>query len=68
VQREEHLLLAGEVEVDRALGEPRGLRDLGHARHAVGVLEEKGLGGVEEGVAPLLLVALGDGALLDGHK
>ena len=50
------------------LASPAACGDLGHARHAVGMLEEEGLGGVEEGVAPLLLVLQGDGALLDGHK
>ena len=67
VEGEEHLLLAREVEVDRAFGDAGGLRHLGNARHAVGLLEVKGFGRIEDGVASLRLVLHRHRALLDDH-
>jgi hypothetical protein len=61
MQGKEHLLLAREVQVDRALGHTRPVGDLGHARHAVGVLEVKGLDRIEDLLAALGLVLGGDG-------
>jgi hypothetical protein len=64
VQREQHLFLAREVEVDGALGEPGGGGDLGDRRHALGMLHEEPLGGVEDGLAPLFLLVAADGTQL----
>jgi hypothetical protein len=67
VDREQHLLLAREVEVDRALGEAGGVGHLRDARHAVGPLDELGLGRVEDRAAARFLVLVADGPLLDRH-
>jgi hypothetical protein len=62
VEREQHLFLAREVEIDRALGHARLVRDFRHARHAVRVLEVQGLHRVEDVLAALGLVLGGDGS------
>jgi hypothetical protein len=63
VERQQHLFLAREVEVHRALGEAGGGGDFRDARHAPGVAQEEPLGGVEDLVAARLLVLGADGTL-----
>ena len=67
VQREEQRVLAVEVQVHRALREPRLVGDLRDVRDAVRRAGEQPLGCVEDGVDALLLVFGRDGALADHH-
>jgi hypothetical protein len=67
VQGEQHLFLAREVEVDRALGEPGGSGDLGHVRHPLGMLEQHLLGGIEDRLAADFLLLGADRAMLFQH-
>jgi len=53
VEREEHLFLAREVEVHRALGHARLVGDFRDARHAVRVLQVQGLYRVQDFLAAL---------------
>ncbi len=66
--REQQFLLAREVEVDGALGEPRLVGHLGDAGDAIGRAHQQPLGRIEDRVVALLLVFGLDRALAEGHR
>ena len=67
VHREQKILLAAEIEVDRAFGEPRFLRDVGNARGVFRRAQQQRFGGVEDRVVAFPLVVGLNGALADDH-
>ena len=67
VDREQQFFLAREIQVDRALGEPGLVGDLGDVRNAFGRTREQPLRRVEDGVVPFLLSFGLDGALSNHH-
>jgi hypothetical protein len=68
VNGEQQLLLAGEIEVDGALGESRLVGHLGHAGDPLRPTREQALGRVEDRRVPLLLVLGLHRALPDRHQ
>ena len=68
VHREQELFLAREIQVDRALGEPRLVGDLGDARDALGRACKDPLCGVENRVAALAFVLGLHGPVANGHQ
>jgi hypothetical protein len=61
-QGDQQIVLVLEVEVDRAVGDPGGLGDVGHLGGVEAALREHALGGLEDPVALGRAIGIGAGA------